>query len=212
MTILLFANNAQSTLAAPISASATTCTLATGTGAKFPNPTTGQAFKMTFTDAATGLLDEIVLCTARSADVCTIVRGQEGTTAQSWLAGDLASNYFTAGAASSFQQTGNALPPTVTTVTNAFYTQTTSDTTLIINTAFDVVLTLLNAASYYGNTLWIKNPNGVTITSASSNVVPFGTTTAGTAILEAVVGTSCLLQSDGTHWNVISTSFQPSGF
>ena len=211
MTILLFANNAQSTLASPISASATSCTLASGTGSKFPNPTTGQAFKMTFTDAATGLLDEIVLCTARSADVCTIVRGQEGTTAISWLTGDLASNYFTAGAASSFAQILTNTP-TVTTVTNAFYTQTTSDTTLIINTSFSVVLTLLNAASYYGNTLWIKNPNGVTITSASSNVVPSGTTSAGTAILEAVVGTSCLLQSDGTNWNVISTSFQPSGF
>ena len=211
MTILLFANNAQTTLAAPISSAATSCVLATGTGAKFPNPSAGQGFKMTFTDAATGLLDEIVLCTARSADVCTIVRAQEGTTALGWTAGDIASNYFTAGAAGSFAQiTTNT--PTVTKVTNAFYSQTTSDTTLIIETAFDVVLTLLNAAAYYGTTLWIKNPNGNTITSASGNVVPSGTTTAGTAILSNVVGTSCLLQSDGTYWNTISTSIQPSGF
>jgi hypothetical protein len=211
MTILLFANNAQTTLASGISASATTCTLATGTGIKFPSPSAGQAFKMTFTDAASGTLNEIVLCTARTSDVCTIVRAQEGTTARSWIAGDIASNYFTAGAAASFAQISTNTP-TVTTVTSAFYTQTTSDTTLIINTAFDVVLTLLNPASYYGNFLWIKNPNGVNISSASSNVVPSGSLSAGTSILENVVGTSCLLQSDGTNWNVISTSFQPSGF
>jgi hypothetical protein len=211
MTILLFANNAQTTLASGISESATTCTLATGTGTKFPSPSAGQAFKMTFTDAASGTLNEIVLCTARTSDVCTIVRAQEGTTARSWIAGDIASNYFTAGAAASFAQISTNTP-TVTTVTSAFYTQTTSDTTLIINTAFDVVLTLLNPASYYGNFLWIKNPNGFNISSASSNVVPSGSLSAGTSILENVVGTSCLLQSDGTNWNVISTSFQPSGF
>jgi len=97
MTILLFANNARTTLAAPISSTATTATLASGTGSLFPSPSTGQAFKLTFTDAATGLLNEIVLCTARSGDTVTIVRGQEGTTAQSWLANDLAGMYFTAG-------------------------------------------------------------------------------------------------------------------
>ena len=97
MTILLFANNAKSFLASAISSTATTATLASGTGSLFPSPTTGQGFKMTFVDAATGLLNEIVLVTARSGDTITIVRGQEGTTPQSWLANDLAGMYFTAG-------------------------------------------------------------------------------------------------------------------
>lgn len=97
MTILLFANNAKSSLASAISSTATTATLASGTGSLFPSPTTGQGFKMTFVDAATGLLNEIVLVTARSGDIITIVRGQEGTTPQSWLANDLAGMYFTAG-------------------------------------------------------------------------------------------------------------------
>ena len=97
MTILLFANNAKSTLAAPLSSVSTTAVLASGTGSLFPSPTTGQGFKMTFVDNATGLLNEIVLVTARSGDTLTIVRAQEGTTAQSWLANDLAGMYFTAG-------------------------------------------------------------------------------------------------------------------
>ena len=97
MTILLFANNAKSTLAAPLSSVSTTAVLASGTGSLFPSPTTGQGFKMTFVDNATGLLNEIVLVTARSGDTLTIVRAQEGTIAQSWLANDLAGMYFTAG-------------------------------------------------------------------------------------------------------------------
>ena len=97
MTILLFANNAQSSLAAPISSTDTTVTLLSGTGALFPSPTSGQGFKLTFNDLSTGLLTEIVLCTSRSGDVLTIVRAQEGTTAQSWIANDTAGMFYTAG-------------------------------------------------------------------------------------------------------------------
>jgi len=97
MTILLFANNAHSSLAAPITSADTTVTLLSGTGSLFPSPAAGQGFKLTFNDLATGLLTEIVLCTARSGDTLTIVRGQEGTTAQSWLANDTAGMFYTAG-------------------------------------------------------------------------------------------------------------------
>ena len=211
MSIYLFTNNAQTTLAANLSAGATTCTLATGTGSLFPSPSAGQVFTITFNDAATGTLTEIAYCTARSADVLTIVRGQEGTTAKNWLAGDLASNYFTAGAANAFTQ-GSNVPITVTNVSTAFYTQTVGDVTLIITAAFDVSITLLNAATYYGKTLNIKNTTGYTITSGSSNVVPTGSFVAGTAILEPIIGTSCTLQSDGANWIVISSSVQSSGF
>ena len=211
MTTYLFSNNAQATLASGISSSATTCTLATGTGAIFPSPTTGQAFTLTFTDAISGANTEICLCTNRTADVLTIIRGQEGTTAQAWQAGDIASNYFTAGSAAKFAQTG-VLTPAVTSVTSAFYTQTTSDVTLIVDAAFPVVLTLLDPATYYANSLVIKNVQGYSITSDAGNVVPTGSTSAGLAILDGVVGTSCTLQSDGTNWVVINSSIQPSGF
>ena len=100
----LFANNATTTLAGAISSGATSVNLAAGTGAKFPNPAAGQYFQLTLVDQATGLLNEVVSCTARSGDTLTIVRAQEGTSALSWLAGDLVSLYWTAGSASSLVQ------------------------------------------------------------------------------------------------------------
>ena len=103
-TVFLFANNATTTLAADISSGATSATLAPGTGALFPTPAAGQWFSMTFTDAATGMLTEIVYVTARSGDSITISRAKEGTTAQAWAAGDAASNFWTAGQARAFTQ------------------------------------------------------------------------------------------------------------
>jgi hypothetical protein len=103
--ILLFANNAVSTIASPINAAATSVQLAGGDGAKFPNPIPGQQFfKLTFVDDLTGLLNEIVHCTARAGDILTIVRAQEGTVALPWLAGDAALNMTTAGTQDNFSQ------------------------------------------------------------------------------------------------------------
>ena len=108
MTTLLYANNAQSTLALPISSTATTAVLATGTGSLFPAPVSGQAFYLTFNDAATGVLTEIVLVTGMSGDVITtMVRAQQGTTAQSWSAGDFASQFFTAADQAAMAQSAN---------------------------------------------------------------------------------------------------------
>lgn len=104
MSTLLFANNAQTTLAGPIAAGALSVNLAAGTGQEFANPTVGQYFVLTFTDAATGLLHEIVWVTARTGDTLTVVRAQEGTTARSWLAGDIAGNWWTAGSAATMVQ------------------------------------------------------------------------------------------------------------
>lgn len=104
MSTLLFANNAQTTLAGPISAGALSVNLAAGTGSEFANPGIGQYFVLTFTDAATGLLHEIVSVTARVGDTLTVVRAQEGTTARSWSAGDIAGNWWTAGSAATMVQ------------------------------------------------------------------------------------------------------------
>lgn len=104
MAAFIWTNDASSTLAAPLSNVGTTLNVAVGTGALFPNPGVGQQFSMTFTDAATGLDKEIVYVTARSGDSMTIVRAQEGTSAQNWSAGDLCANLITAGAMNSFFQ------------------------------------------------------------------------------------------------------------
>jgi len=104
MTTYLFSNNASSTLAGPISSSATSVSLASGTGVLFPNPTTGQAFKLTFVSASNPNTREIVNVTAVSGDTLTIVRGQESTTAQAWNAGDFANHWLTAGSFQNFFQ------------------------------------------------------------------------------------------------------------
>ena len=85
MATQLFANNASSTLASGITNVATSLTLATGTEALFPNPTGGDWFLLTLTQATGPETSwEIVKCTARSTDTLTIVRAQEGTTAAAW--------------------------------------------------------------------------------------------------------------------------------
>ena len=105
MTVFLFADNATSTLAANIGPSAVSITLAPGDGVKFPAPSAGQQFTLTLNDAATHLAFETCYCTARSGDVLTVVRGREGTTALSWVIGDLAFNGPTSGTMAALLQT-----------------------------------------------------------------------------------------------------------
>ena len=85
MTIQVFSNNAKSTLASAITNTQTTITVAPGTGSQFPNPTTGQQFKITLISATSSSVYEICNCTARTTDTLTVIRGQEGTTAQPFL-------------------------------------------------------------------------------------------------------------------------------
>lgn len=85
-----FANNAHSTLASSINASVLTFTVATGHGSRFPALASGDHAYVTLVNAAGTI--EIVKVTARAGDVFTIPtggRGQDGTSAASWLAGDL---------------------------------------------------------------------------------------------------------------------------
>lgn len=80
-------NNAVSTLASGITDVATSLTLASGDGnLKFPSLSAGDYFHAKVKNAAGDF--EIIKATARSGDVLTIERGQQGTTAVAWLAGD----------------------------------------------------------------------------------------------------------------------------
>lgn len=86
-TSALLTNNASATLAAGIISTDTSLTVNTGQGALFPNPGASEYFYATLTDG--GATVEIVKCTARSTDTLTIVRAQDGTTAQSFSTGDI---------------------------------------------------------------------------------------------------------------------------
>lgn len=79
-------NNANATLAAGINSSATSITLTSGQGARFPTLTASDYFYATLIDTSNNL--EIVKCTARSTDVLTVVRAQESTTARAYSTGD----------------------------------------------------------------------------------------------------------------------------
>jgi len=124
MTTINFTNNAISTLGGAISNTATSCTLAPGTGVLFPVITPGsQIFKLTFIDAATGLLSEIVNVTNINNAGDTIVamtRGQEGTTALNWLANDLAQSLWTAGCAQAMLQALATQTATIITTSGVF--------------------------------------------------------------------------------------------
>lgn len=78
----LFANGASATLAVSISNSDTTVQVQSGYGALFPAPTGGNWFVLTLEDSSANI--EVVKCTARSGDLLTVVRAQEGTLAQAF--------------------------------------------------------------------------------------------------------------------------------
>ena len=79
-------NNAFGTLSAAINTTATTITLDSGQGSRFPTLGAGDYFYGTLVDTSNNL--EIVKVTARSTDSLTAVRGQDGTTALSFAIGD----------------------------------------------------------------------------------------------------------------------------
>lgn len=91
MANILYANNAAGTLAAPITNTSVALTLNVGQAALFPVPASPQVFYVTLTDAATQSLIEIVQVTAVAGNIFSIVRGQDGTLAQSWNTGDIVS-------------------------------------------------------------------------------------------------------------------------
>ena len=105
MSQIQFANNAITTLAGAISAIATSLSVAPGTGALFPIPAAGQSFKITLTPASGDVpAPEIMLVTGVSTDAFTVVRGQEGTTAQAWGVGSVVANLLTAQTEDSYLQ------------------------------------------------------------------------------------------------------------
>lgn len=94
----LYANDAQTTLAAGITSGSLALTVAAGTGTLFPNPNvTSEFFLVTLIDNATSSIKEIVRVTQRVDDIFTIVRGQEGTAPVAWSAGDFVKMLVTAG-------------------------------------------------------------------------------------------------------------------
>lgn len=170
---LLFANNAFSSLASGINASATTIVLASGTGGVFPQPEAGSGFFMTLQDAATQLTDEIVFCTARTGDVCTVIRAQQGTTALTWNAGDFVQQLVTMG-----DMDGMVQPDQLQ---EAIYTATAATGTNSLTATLDSGLTALPDSLAFTLRAAAANTGPVTLTLTlgetvltAHNVVKYG--------------------------------------
>lgn len=156
MTTLLFVNDASTTLQAGLTTAATSCVLAAGTGSLFPAPETGQAFYLTFLDAATQQIKEIVLCTSRTGDTLQIQRAQQGTFALTWNAGDLAVQLVTAG-----DMAGNLQPDELQ---GSAYTVCNGTGTNSITATLASGLTALPAALQFTVIAAAANTGNVTLT------------------------------------------------
>ena len=89
----------------------------------------------------------------------------------------------------------------------ANYTVAATDTYIINNTAASsMTRTLPTASTQTGREITIKTIVAFTVISASSNVVPAASATAGTAILAATAGKFARLVSDGTNWVIMDNN------
>ena len=114
----LFTNNAQGSLALGITATTTNIQLNAGAGSLFPQPSNiGEYFTLTLVSITDSTYFEIVECIARSGDMLTIVRAQEGTTAKSFNISDSVQlritaaslNLFAAGGSTGVNATGSSV-------------------------------------------------------------------------------------------------------
>lgn len=81
------------------------------------------------------------------------------------------------------------------------------DVDVVINnkSGSGLTLTLPNAVSFPRRRIRIKTLQAQTTVSASSNVKPIGSNTAGTAILAGTIGLWCDIDSDGAYWIVTAS-------
>ena len=89
----------------------------------------------------------------------------------------------------------------------ADYAITGTDTWIINNkTGSTFTLTFPAASAWPGRYITVKNMQAQSVVSATSNIVPIDSTTAGTAILVNAIGNWATLVSDGTNWVIMQTA------
>ena len=89
----------------------------------------------------------------------------------------------------------------------ADYSIAGTDTWIINNKSGSALtLTFPAASSWTGRYITVKNMQAQLVNSATSNIVPLDSTTAGTAILLDVIGNWATLVSDGTNWIIMQAA------
>jgi len=92
-------------------------------------------------------------------------------------------------------------------VKTADFTVASNETWIINNKSGSTcTVTLPTASAWVGRSLTFKNMQAQTLVSASSDVVPIDSLTAGTAILLNVIGNWATMVSDGTNWVIMQAA------
>lgn len=84
------------------------------------------------------------------------------------------------------------------------FTLGANENEVICNGSASITVTLPTASAWVGRKIRIKTRAAFTVISASSDVKPLDTDTAGTAILAATAGKWAEMVSDGTNWIVMA--------
>ena len=222
-----FANNVNTTLAAAATSSSSTLTLASSNHLPSSIPS-GSYLALTLNDAATRSVFEIVYATSVSGSTVTVIRGQEGTTAQNWQVGDYIYASNTAGILSSFApvegSTNNPFavaPASSSAPQNApqfgqmfqlltpsaigNITLTALRTIIMPNTTSAITLTMQPGTIVGQECQIIGIPAGVTVQSNVSSGSPnfiFPDNTSDYSFALSGYGTSQTLLWDGVNWHV----------
>jgi hypothetical protein len=103
-------------------------------------------------------------------------------------------------------QTGSQSLPLPAAKTGTAYTVATTDCSLILQPSGTFTLTLPAASANTGRVIRLKLVAAFAVNSASANIVQLIGGTATAVIMVATSGKFCLLQSDGTAWQIMQAN------
>jgi len=177
-----FSNNGHSKLASSLTTSATTITLASGHGARFPSLTGSEYFYATLIDSSNNL--EIVKVTARSSDVLTVTRAQESTTARAYAVGDRVELRVTA------QGLVDVGTPTADSIINSMIADDAVDTPQIADDAITAALIDDNAVGAAALNVSGNGTSGQYLESDGDGTFSWSTVSTAVLKVESYVSTS----------------------
>lgn len=167
MSIFVFANNVNTTLAGAVSNSATSITLSSTANLPSSIPA-GSVLVITLNDVATKSNYEIVYATAITGATLTVQRGQDGTSALAWLIGDFAYSPPTAGQQLAMGQLG---APNTWTGANTFNDPVTVANATAPGHALNLGLAQADFAALAGSSSQVFN---VSQALTSTEAIPLG--------------------------------------